>query len=366
MKASIQDVGALRAVSPTALSAYARAAGWSKAETYGDHSDVYTSEGAPEIVIPRTQRLGDYASVVARLVEIFAETAGTNTLSLYRDLVTADRDILRVRAIPENGGGDGSVSLDDGAKLITGARDMLLAAACALREPKPLYRPGANREANAYLRQVHLGQTEQGSFVVTLMIPAVPQPMQQATQRLIEALTATHKAVEGAGGGDMSAFPRAVKHGISVNLCKALATLIEPFHSIDITLTWARARQMEKENVTVHFGKLDAPVLRKAAKLFRAPTPRPDMPLIGHVRRLKRDKEKAGGTITLQTYIDGRILSVAATVSQPDYDRAIQAHRDNASVVMKGDLERFGRRWHVRDPRIVDVMTDPGDEEGDR
>ena len=379
MKASIQDVDALRAISPAALSAYARAAGWSKAEVYGEHSDVYASESAPEIVVPRTQRLGDYASVVARLVEIFAETAGTNTLSLYRDLVTADRDVLRVRALPGNGNGDGSVTLDDGANLITGARDMLLAAACSLREPKRLYRPGANQEVKAYLQRVHLGQSEQGSFVVTLLTPVVPPSMQQTsqvesflndqpierrvTQRLIEALMATHKAVEEADGGDTNAFSKAVKHGVSANLCEALATSIEPFHGIDVALTWARTRPVKGERRRVCFGAPDASILREAAQRFRAPAPRPDIPLVGHVRRLKRDEEEAGGAVTLQTCIDGRVLSVAAVLSQTDYDRTIQAHRDNDPVVMRGDLERFGRRWRMRNPRIVDVLTD---EEGER
>ncbi len=78
---------------------------------------------------------------------------------------------------------------------------------------------------------------------------------------------------------------------------------------------------------------------------------------------LERDDGETDGTTTLQTYIDGRVLSVTAVLSQSDYDRAIQAHRDNVPVVMKGDLERFGRRWRMRNPRIVDVLTD---EEGER
>ena len=59
------------AVSPVALSAYARAAGWTKTESYGDHSDVYTGEELPEIILPRTQRLDDYAAVMSQLVGIF-------------------------------------------------------------------------------------------------------------------------------------------------------------------------------------------------------------------------------------------------------------------------------------------------------
>ena len=375
MKASIRDKDALAAVSPAALAAYARAAGWSRMEDYGDHSDVYASEGAPEIVIPRTQRLGDYAGVVSRLIEIFAQAAGMDTLVLYRDLVTADRDVVRVRAAPEDG--NGSVNLNDGVSLITGARDMLLAAACSLREPRRFYRAGANREASDYLRRVQLGQTEQGSFVVTLLSPVVPAPMQQAalldsmaedqpierqvTLRLLEALTATREATERASGGDGGAFPKAVPRGTSANLCEALATLIEPFRGLDVGMTWARTCPMRAAGQTVRFGASDAPILREAARLFREREPRPDLSLVGRVQRLKRDDDEMDGTITLRTYIDGRVLSVEAVLSQPDYDRAIQAHKSRAPVVVKGDLERFGRRWRLHNPRIADVIT--GDDE---
>ena len=130
MKVSIQDREALAAVSPAALSAYARAEGWTREDAWGEHSDVYTRDGAPEIIVPGTRRLGDYVSIVSRLIEIFAEAAGTDTLSLYRVLTTVDRDVVRVGAVTEGSGG--SVSLNDSVKLITGARDMVPAAARSL------------------------------------------------------------------------------------------------------------------------------------------------------------------------------------------------------------------------------------------
>ncbi len=159
MRVTIRDRGALLAVSPAALSAYARAAGWRRHEPYRVHSDVYVGESRPEIIVPRTERLGDYASVVATLVDTFAGIAGQDELSVYRSLVTADRDVVRVRAAESD---DGSVTLNAGVDLLGGARDMLLSAACSLREPRPVYRAGANREAVELLNHLGLGQTEQG------------------------------------------------------------------------------------------------------------------------------------------------------------------------------------------------------------
>ena len=156
MKVSIRDKRRLNEISPESLSAYARTAGWKWTNNYGDSSDVYASDGLPEIILPRTQRLGDYANVVSRLIDIFADVAGTDELSLYRDLVTADRDVIRVRAVE---GGDGAVSVSDGIDLVCGAHDMVLAAACSLQDPRPVYRAGANKQATDFVRNIRMGQT---------------------------------------------------------------------------------------------------------------------------------------------------------------------------------------------------------------
>ncbi len=234
MKVAIRDTEALKTVSPAALSAYARTAGWSKAETYGDHSDVYVAHGQPEIILPRTERLGDYASVVATLIETFAQISGQDELTIYRTLVVADRDVIRVRVAESD---DGSVTLSGGADLIGGARDMLLSAACSLRDPRPVYRAGANREAADLLKRVRLGQTDQGSFVVTLLMPALLPPMpalfpdpddrnapieRRMTRRLVEALGAIREAVERTAAGEEGAFRGSVASGVSANLCEAL------------------------------------------------------------------------------------------------------------------------------------------------
>lgn len=377
MQVSIRDRDSLLAISPAALSAYARAAGWSQHESYREHSDIYIGDTLPEIIVPRTARLGDYASAVAALIQTFAQVAGQDELTVYRSLVTADRDVVRIRAAESD---DGSLSLDDGVELVGGTRNMVLAAACSLHDPRPVYRPGANRDAVELLRQMRLGQTDQGSFVVTLLTPVVPPPMptlfedpddhnapiaRRTMKRLLEALAAARQAAERAVAGDSDAFGETVTSGVSANLCEALVQIIEPFPALDVGVSWARTRPVTTPAIVIRFSQADAALLGEAARSLRERAPKPDECLHGFVRILKRDGEELDGTIRLKTEIDGRQQSVEAVLEQADYEKAVQAHRDRAPIVLRGDLERAGQRWRLLNAHIEGVLRDEGHESGD-
>ena len=319
--------------------------------------------------------------MVATLVETFAEVAEQDALITYRDLVTADRDVIRIRAIDRDH--SGSLPVSAGADLVCCARDMVLAAVCSLDNPRPLYRPGANREANEYLQRVRLGQTDQGSFVITLLGPVVSPPVQMSlvpdtdppsdpierrvTRRLAEALAAARKATDDTNGGDSVAFLASLNHGVSANLCEALATLTEALPALDISVVWARTWPQDEARIATRFAAHDAPVLREAGRAFRSREPQPGVVLVGLVQRLTRDETDTDGTVTLRTSIGGSNQSVVTVLPQSDYHRAIEAHKTKAPVVMRGDLERSGQRWRLLNPSIEDVIAnDDASSDADR
>ena len=376
MKASIRDPDALRAISPAALAAYARNEGWHQKEPYRTHSSVYVGDKRPEIVIPRTTSLEDYASAVETLVETFARIVDQDELAVYRALTTADRDVIRVRT---TGSDDGSLGIDDGVALVSGTRDLLLATACSLNKPQEVYRAGADREANdpmKLMKQMRLGQTDQDCFVVTLTTPTIPPKMptslpdpnddnapiaRHLTKHLVRILKTTRQATERVAEGDGNAFLETVTHGVSANLCEALVQLVEPFSSLDIGVSWAHTRSSIIPNTNIRFGKADAPILREAARSLRDRAPQPDVRLcgfvasLGHLGHAQKDEE---GSIRLTTTIGARQQSVTATLEHRDYERAVHAHRDRAAVVLTGDLERIGQRWRLLRPTLSEVIRD--------
>lgn len=220
-----------------------------------------------------------------------------------------------------------------------------------------------------------MGQTERGSFVVTLLTPVVPPPIpapldpewpvaepreRKVSKRLVEALEATRRSVEMAASGDTAAFGEAVPQGVSANLCEALATLTERFSTLEVGVAWARSFPADPPSRTVQFDRAAAPILQAAARAFRDRAPKEGVEVVGFVQRLHRDEEETDGEISLHARIPGsagRMHPITAILEEADYERAIEAHRRKLTVIAEGDLHRIGRRWRLRNPRITEILT---------
>ena len=369
----IQDLDALSEITPSALTHIAVELGWSELEPYGDHSTVYAAADLPEIILPRTRELGDYARVVVRLIDVFASINNRDTLAVYRDLVTADRDVVRVRVAE----GDDSLPMGKGADLFAGARSMLIATACSLNNPQAVYRR-ITKQATELVNQVRLGQTEQGSYIVVLHTPAVvprsptlledpkddfAPPHRRMTRRLSEALTTTRETLEkGTLASDGEAMESAILRGVSANLCESLVELIGTFSSLDIRVTWARTRPERSRREAIRFFEPDVQHLDAASRLFREFEPQPDAQLVGAVVRLRRAESESDGNITLRAEVEGGPRSVTANLNQEDYNLAIQAHRERAAVIVTGTLERVSERWRLLNPSITGTVPSKLDE----
>ena len=380
MTALMLQESSFRAVSPAALTGYVRSLNWVKDRPYRDLSDVYVGEGLPEIIVPRTQRIADYGFVVGRLIEDFSEVTDMDPQAVFHQLVNADRDVIRVSVLDAD---EDSLLVEQGVGLVTGSRDLLLASACSFEERRPVYRAGSNRAAVEYLSRVRLGHTEHGSFAVTLLPPVVspevgvagdrtevgaglPVPRETMERRITshfaDTMVATRLASEETATGSREAFARAVSSGVSANLCDAMVDLIGPFPRLEVSVSWALTRPVVGGRSVFKFFQDDAPVLRAASESFRSQGPRLDFRVFGKVRRLARDEGEADGRIAIRAYVDGRRQSVTAVLSLDDYQRAIEAHHGDVVLGLEGDLEMIGRRWHLRNPSVMEVISlDPSD-----
>ena len=211
----------------------------------------------PEIVLPRTDRLGRLRRRRLKADRRVLKANRTGRIAVYKDLAGADRDIVRVRTADADD--DGSVSAGRRRQNCLGGAGDVAGGCLRSRNAATALSRRANREANEYMQRVRLGQTEHGSFVVTLLAPVPPllqpqldpswarfedEPLERrVTRRLVIAPLRLHgpccrtRLVWRPG-----AFERAVAQGVSANLCEAVANLIDQSSGVDISVTWARTR----------------------------------------------------------------------------------------------------------------------------
>lgn len=302
------------------------------------------------------------------LLEIFSEAAEVSQIRVYHDLTTADRDVIRVRA--EGAGPE--VAVEDGAALVGGARNLLLAAACSVERPQPLYRGGANREAARFLGRVRPGPAEPDGSVVTLATPAVTPPVRLdpdgpavesfariVSRRLLGSLPAARRAVEATAAGGVGAFADLVEAGVSANLCEAVADLAEISAAADIGVSWALTLPAGEPAGSARFAAADTAILRAAARSYRESEPQEDARLAGFVSRpcgegtTDRAKWSCAPANRARPVRGERSRRSWANATTNGRARRIETN----SPWSRGEtLQRIGPRRHLRNPRIVEVL----------
>jgi len=266
MKASINDINVLLGIKAIEATSYLRNAGW-KSVLIKDRFSLWqnTKEGEEfEILLPLDLSLKDYGSRMGQLLDTLMIFEGRPKLQVFHDIQSTSADLIRIRA-EHDSFVDGTVRLNSGVALVTHARDLILAAACSAVERKQFYHSRKPAGATEYLDKVRLGQTEHGSYIVTIHSPVQPVlrtdpllfPMEEkmpfervVTTTLMKAISATKSAAEkSATTGDLKPFLDAVPEGLSANFCDAIVGLYEETDAsrIHVGISWSPNRHLSDQ-----------------------------------------------------------------------------------------------------------------------
>lgn len=216
-----------------------------------------------------------------------------------------------------------------------------------------------------------MGQTERGSYVLTILSPVAPaltpegelpldlapsEPYErQVTRTLAEGLAAMAQAARhAASSGGMGAFEQAVSQGVSANLCEAVAGLsaVSPAEGLEIRIAWARTRPAGASIPSrIVLGSDSIPLIQEAARLFKDTASVEDVEAQGVVTRLSRGPQQGPGEITLEGLVDDQLRRVAVELSEGVYSQAVQAHDQRQRVACSGDLEKERGGFRLMNPR---------------
>ena len=377
MKASVQDRDALTAIRPLEFVAYLRTMGWRQVRTSEDRWSIWERDGGFEIALPLTRDLKDFVLRMADALHTLEAVEDRSQLEILKDLQTSSADTVRLRVIHAEES-DGTIAIDEGARLVQRARDLMMAGACAAIERRAVFPTRRPNQAEDYLKRVRMGQTERGSYVVTVISRVPPvlrmpesghlfeleEPYErQVTATLCKAVAAAKQAAGNAAAtGDFQDFERAVPAGVSANLCDAirgLGTSEEGDRGVEIGFSWSRSRPIEGDIPSrVMFPPDSVPVIEEAARLFRQTSSREDFELYGPVVKLEREEGSPTGRVTVLSFVDERTCKVRLELGDEEYHKAIQAHDNQEAVQCLGSLVREGRGFVLKYPHGFEARAD--------
>lgn len=376
MKVDIRDAQAVRAIRPVDAALYLRARGWTPPEAEGQHAAAWraTVDGEPyEVLLPLDVGLRDYALRMGDLLATLAVAEKRSQWEVYRDLLTVTADVIRIRiADPELA--DGTLPIEENAQIAQRARDLMLAAACAATETRAVWHHRKPGQAMEHVRRVRIGQSEQGSYVVTVLSRVTPilhgqndqlfEPAppyeRRVTETLAHGLVALERAAENAAlTQEMAAFDKAVPLGVNANLCDAVVGLWggdEVQRRLEFAFSWSPARPVTADAVRrVAISADRVPLIREAGRQLRERAPLPDFELSGPVVKLERAEGAATGKVTVVGILDERPVRVLVEMGDPHYHAAVQAHDQGRTLRIFGTLLKEGRSYVLHDPNDIEI-----------
>jgi hypothetical protein len=296
MRVDIRDVKAVEALRPLEVAAYLRAKGWMQKHATPGREVIWTivTNGEEyEILLPLDQTTPDFALRMGDLLHILAEVERRSQAWVYEDLLTTTADVLRIR-IDDPDLIDGSMPIDGHVQIAQKTRDLLLAAACEVSEPRRVWHTHKPARATKRLRHVRIGQSQRDSYVITVvsrvppllhttpghmeLVETEPPYERQVMNTLARGLLMLDRAAEQATlTADLISFDQAVHLGVSANLCDAVTGLWgggDGYRTLEFLFSWSAARPPEADIPTsVTFAADRIPVIREASRLLREKVP---------------------------------------------------------------------------------------------
>ena len=150
-----------------------------------------------------------------------------------------------------------------------------------------------------------------------------------------------------------------MSHGVSANLCDALANLAKKGEGIEIDLFWAPVRPSTIGEHRFQFSEnLSADILTEAARSFRRNEPLLDETVVAQVVALAREPREFDGRATILYVQDGHPIRLNVQFEESSYTTVIRAFENRNPISLDGDIYRIGSGYELRNPRnLTSVVT---------
>jgi len=354
-------------ISHTDVSDYLTSRAWTRANSRRDYVAIFRSPGIDarqEVHLPLERDLEDYAEAMLEVARAITRYEKRDIVSVLKDLVRARMDTLRF-ALEGLSTDSGTVRLGEGASLVLGAKKALTASACSVRFPRKYHPRMSSAESESFLKACRLGQTEVGSFVLTIEAPihTSDQPDDNFGRKTSAyLLRASARLASSIRARDTERLFEESEIIVSGNLCAALVEMMPANEGSDLRLagSWSPIVAPPIDTpATVTFDRDMFEEIESIGHRLRSTSASTQETFFGTVVELAGEPGPDGpqGEVVLQLLVDEELVRARATLGPQDYRNAGQAHLAQSIVSAFGTLRRGPRRHRLEDPRSLAVHT---------
>lgn len=371
MQYSVNYFDLAEGISTLLFSRYLKDTGWEQFSSKKTKVKVYQYENARgfyQVNLPVDKTLSDYKEAMYRAVQTVAEAENRELKSVLLYLLNPCSDILKIRLANPNVE-SGNITFDDAIRIYDNTKKLLAAAAQDVLHPRKYHQGRMEDAVSKFLSECRFGQTEVGSYVVSIVCPFAELDGQEkyqqlsmfsneerfvnsltrkVTSRVMENLYQIKRNVDEDNMDEL--ISQTEKCAISSNFYEALMNLNENPMGTDVEFMaeWAptvRNEQCPHSRILFTHDyyepiKVTVNRLRKekdtATKIY------------GRIKQLDSTPDVAkrkDGKITV-VYLDenNRSKTTIVRVDKNDYDKAITAHSRGYFIEVIGKMTKSENR----------------------
>ena len=168
------------------FSRYLKDTGWEQFPSKKTKVKVYQYEnmkGFYQVNLPVDKTLSDYKEAMYRAVQTVAEAENREFQSILLSLLNPSSDILKIRLANPNIE-SGNIPFDDAIRVYDNTKKLLAAAAQDVLHPRKYHQGRMEDAVSKFLSECRFGQTEVGSYVISIVCPFAEVDEQEEYQQL--------------------------------------------------------------------------------------------------------------------------------------------------------------------------------------
>ena len=369
-------------INPLAFSKYLKDTGWNLFQTKRKDVKVYQYEKDDEfyqVTVPLEKRLADYMDAMHKVLipGVVVEKKSIEQVMLY--LLNPNTDILKIR-LDRKDIEAGSILFDDAIRMYENTKKLLAATALDILHPKRYHQGRMDDAVSQFLAGCRFGQTEIGSYVVSVVCPfaeldekegykqlsifseeeaCANSLTRRVTSRVMDNISQIKRYID--DGNLEGLLEKEGEETISANFYEALTGLNLDLEGADVEFIaeWSpvvKSKSHVKDRILLTHDYCQ-PIETAVSKLKEKTNT--STKILGRINKLESAPDitqRKEGKITI-VYLDENDKKKVATVKleKSDYDKAIEAHEKGLYVEIEGELKKSKRTTMTCETfRIID------------